>query len=115
MKKEGVLSALSMERSYEVRLRSYSHVTRSVFCVPSLTSHLIHSKTAATRSLPIERALKTDILTILAVYQSNYSNTNLYQILAGCIISEEKKLATKLNIECSPGVSYTGLQPSRDH
>ena len=37
---------------------------------------LIHSKTAATRPLPIEKALKTDILTILAVYHMQYTNTN---------------------------------------
>ena len=28
------------------------------------------------RPLPIERALKTDILTVLAVYQQQYFNTN---------------------------------------
>ena len=32
---------------------------------------VIHSKTAATRPLPIERALKTDILSILVAYCRN--------------------------------------------
>ena len=41
------------------------------------TSRLIHSKTATTRPLPIERALKNDILTILAVYQYQYSDLNI--------------------------------------
>ena len=31
-----------------------------------------HSKTAATRPLPIERASKTDLLSILALYQQYY-------------------------------------------
>ena len=35
-----------------------------------------YSKTATMRPLPVERALKTDILTVLALYQKYYSNTN---------------------------------------
>ena len=41
-----------------------------------LMPRLIHRRTATTRPLPIERALKTDLVTILAVYQLYYSNTN---------------------------------------
>ena len=41
-----------------------------------ISSCFIHNKTAATKPLPIERALKTDILTILVVYQLHYSNTS---------------------------------------
>ena len=36
----------------------------------------IHSKTAASRPLPIERALKSDLVTILVACQVLYSNTN---------------------------------------
>ena len=45
-------------------------------CIISVASCFIHNKTAASKLLPIERALKTDILTILVVYQLHYSNTN---------------------------------------
>ena len=41
-----------------------------------VTSRFTRSKTAATKPLPIEKALKTDMMTILAVYQQWYSNTN---------------------------------------
>ena len=41
-----------------------------------LTLRFIHNKTAASGPLPIERALKTDVLSILAAYQQLYSNTN---------------------------------------
>ena len=40
-----------------------------------LTLRFIHNKTAASGPLPIERALKTDVLSILAAYQQLYSNT----------------------------------------
>ena len=40
------------------------------------SSRFKHSNTAATRPLPIERAIKSDLVTILAVYQQHYSNTN---------------------------------------
>ena len=44
----------------------------------------IHRSTAAIGLLPIERASKTDPLTILAVYQHQYSNTNLkFQFIKG--------------------------------
>ena len=36
--------------------------------IKNIISRFTHSKTAALRPLPIERALKTDILTIAAVY-----------------------------------------------
>ena len=39
-----------------------------------MSSHFIHSKTAATSQLPIERELKTDLVSVLAVYQLQYSN-----------------------------------------
>ena len=35
-----------------------------------------HRATAATKLPPIERALKTDLMTILVVNQHHYSNTN---------------------------------------
>ena len=38
-----------------------------------ISSRFVHSKTAATRPLPIERALKTDLVYILAAYQLQYS------------------------------------------
>ena len=38
----------------------------------------MHRKTTATRPLPIERAFKTDILTILSVYQQHNFNTNVW-------------------------------------
>ena len=37
---------------------------------------LSYKATAATRPIPIERDLKADILTILAVYQQYYCQTN---------------------------------------
>ena len=39
-------------------------------------SRFMHSKTAATGPLPIERALKSDLVTILVACQVLYSNTN---------------------------------------
>ena len=42
-----------------------------------LSSHFIQSRTAAMRPLPFERALKTDLVSILVAYQQQYSNTNL--------------------------------------
>ena len=50
----------------------------------NVSSRFIHSKTATMRPLPIERALKTDILTVLAVYDAN---SNLYGRFAYSIIS----------------------------
>ena len=40
----------------------------------------MHSKTAATRLPPIERALKTDILSILAAHQQQYSIGSINKI-----------------------------------
>lgn len=36
----------------------------------------MHRITAATRPVPIERALKSDLIRILSAYQQLYSNTN---------------------------------------
>ena len=41
-----------------------------------MTPRFTHIKTAATGVLPIERASKTDMLSVLAMYQQLYSNTN---------------------------------------
>ena len=43
-------------------------------------SRFIHNKTAATRPSPIERLLKTDLVTVLSVYYLYYSNTNQYNL-----------------------------------
>ena len=43
---------------------------------PKMSPVSQESKTAATRPAPTERALKTDLLSILAGYQQHYSNTN---------------------------------------
>ena len=39
-----------------------------------LTLRFIHNKIAASGPLPIERALKSDVLSILVAYQQLYSN-----------------------------------------
>ena len=41
-----------------------------------MSTRFLHSKTATTRPLSIERASKTDLVTILVVYQQQYYNTN---------------------------------------
>ena len=46
-----------------------------------LCVRFIHSKTAATGPLPIERASKTELVSILSVYQSN-SNTCIHAMEA---------------------------------
>ena len=50
-------------------------------------SRLIHSKTAATRLLPIERAFKTAILAISTVYQEQYSKPIAEKATHLCVIS----------------------------
>ena len=42
--------------------------------IPSFSPRFSHSTTAAMRPLPIERALKTDILTISGVIQHAYTS-----------------------------------------
>ena len=55
------------------------------------TPRFIHRSTAAIGSLPIERASKTDTLTTLAVYQHQYSNTNLkFQFIKGRHLERKK-------------------------
>ena len=49
---------------------------KSCTILTSDLSRFIHSKIAATRPLPIERAYKTELMAVLAVYQQQYSNTN---------------------------------------
>ena len=40
-----------------------------ISCFGLLTSHFIHSEAVSTGPVPIERAFKTDILSILVVHQ----------------------------------------------
>ena len=41
-----------------------------------MSPRFIHSTTAATIPPPIERALETDVMSVLKVYQPQYSNTD---------------------------------------
>ena len=62
----------------------------------SIASRFMHSKTAAQRPLPIERASKSDLVAILAVYQHQYSNTNSTMTLS--IISTKSDFVDVRNV-----------------
>ena len=74
----------------------------------------IHRSTAAIGLLPIERASKTDPLTILAVYQHQYSNTNLkFQFIKGRHVA---KTNTKLVYWLCTNIALNALNiTTRDH
>ena len=63
------------------------------------TSRFTHSSPAATGALLIERASKTDLVTIMSVYRQHYSNTNCIadnKGLPGEIKGERKKVKIKM-------------------
>ena len=67
-----------MSINNRIKIAKYVHVCRQEEEARKtqgrrMSSRFTYSNTAATRPLPIERALKTDILSILAVYQQQHS------------------------------------------
>ena len=72
-----MLFAISEDESEikDLRDREWFKLILPISLFRKKSSRFMHSKTAATRPLPIERASKYDLMAILTAYQVLYSNS----------------------------------------